>query len=174
MPEAPDATDLSAVTFIDVEADRSGRVLAIGAVRGEETLRVDPRAEGKGAAKALARLAGEGWLAGHNLLEFDLPHLARDPVGFTAGRRRRLDTLVLSMVAEPDRPSHALERDREEPGRIPDPVAHARRARERAAAVVKRLASIDPAAAGCLRRAQRGAAFRSRRSRVCAACSSGA
>ena len=43
MPEAPDATDLSAVTFIDLEADRSGRVLAIGAVRDDETLRVEPR-----------------------------------------------------------------------------------------------------------------------------------
>ncbi len=139
--------DLSRVTFLDVEADRGGRVLAVGAVRGDEKLRLDVRNNPATAGEDLARFIGDGWLAGHNLVRFDLPLLATDPLRYDPGSRPVLDTLVLSMLAEPDRSLHALERADEEAGRIPDPVAHATRARERAIAASQRLGEVGHEAA---------------------------
>ena len=92
----------SGITFLDVEADRSGRVRAIGAVRGEQELRLDPqRLAARTLRRRLAAFAGDGPLAGHNLVVHDLPLLAREPLAFAAGRRVVVDTLVLSLLAWP-------------------------------------------------------------------------
>ncbi|MBI4701977.1 MAG: RecQ family ATP-dependent DNA helicase [Deltaproteobacteria bacterium] len=140
--------ELSDICFVDVEADRRGRPLCIGAVRGERELRLDlagmaPRRAGA----SLRDFAAGAPLGGHNLVRFDLPLLGA--AGFVPGARPLLDTLALAMLADPGQSSHALDKSAgTTPGQIPDPVAHARRAREVAAGAVGRLAGLEPELAG--------------------------
>jgi ATP-dependent DNA helicase RecQ len=136
--------DLSGVAFLDVEADRGGRILAIGGVRGDESVRIEVRPRRERAARdALEAFVGTSAIGGHNLTAFDLPLLAKAPLAWSPGTRPVLDTLVLSLLAEPARPSHALEKASRSPATLPDPVDDAREARERAhhaAAVLDALA----------------------------------
>ena len=122
--------DLSRVTFLDLEADRGQRPLLLGAVRGDRSVRIDLDAGSPSALAAQLTELGEGPLAGHNLTRFDLPLLAA--WGFRPLPRASplIDTLFLSMLADPSRPSHALDKtDGPQRGGLPDPIEDARRAR---------------------------------------------
>ena len=134
---------LAEAVFIDVEATRRGRLLAIAAICGERVLRLDPRADG--AADQLERFIESRCIAGHNVAAFDLPHLEA-ALGFRAGARTVVDTLVLSLLATPDRPSHAL--PKAAPDRTPDPVADARASRAVATEASEALRAMDPGLAG--------------------------
>jgi ATP-dependent DNA helicase RecQ len=131
------------VTFLDVEADRTGSVLEVGAVRGERVLRVARNAEGR---EALAELVEQGIVAGHNLIAHDLPLLSRPPFGLAIAAERALDTLLLSLLADPTRVSHALDKSGQErpPGAPPDPVADALAARALAVDCSTQLAGLAP------------------------------
>jgi ATP-dependent DNA helicase RecQ len=134
---------LADVAFLDVEADRSGRVIAIGVVRGDEELRIHVgRSDERRAANELARFIGASTIGGHNVTAFDLPLLARSLGWSPAGDV--VDTLVLSLLADPARATHALEKDARGLGALPDPVSDARRSRELAIACFAQLEDIDP------------------------------
>lgn len=138
--------DVSDVVFLDIEADRSGRVLAVGALRAEESFRVDlarPHA-GPTAVSELTLFVKDSAIAGHNIVAHDLALLARPPLAWCPGRRSVVDTLLLSLLADPTRQSHALDKSGDSPGGLPDPLADARRARDRALECVETLARLDP------------------------------
>jgi ATP-dependent DNA helicase RecQ len=146
------STDLEGITFLDVEATRGGRVLQVGAVRGARELRLElDTGRRPGASKAaraeLEALLGErhGAIGGHNLIEFDLPRLMAPPLELAIGERPIVDTLVLSMLADPTRRSHALDKSLARlAGGVPDPVADARLSREVARGALDALAVLDP------------------------------
>ncbi len=129
--------DLQDVCFLDVEADRAGRILAIGVVCGDEAHTFDADS-----VAALAELVADCAVAGHNLLRFDLPHLER-ALGLRFEGRPILDSLVASMLAWPDRRTHAL--DKPPDGALPNPVEDARRSRDVVTAAAAALAALDPA-----------------------------
>ncbi|MBN2192536.1 MAG: RecQ family ATP-dependent DNA helicase [Polyangiaceae bacterium] len=120
--------DLSTVTFLDVEADRAGRLLEIALVRGDEAARV--RIAGRTAKAIGADLVplALGIVAGHNLARFDLPLLRAAGLGPEVVGA--LDTFVAAMIADPTRLSYGLPKsDPVLKGAVPDPVADAREAR---------------------------------------------
>jgi ATP-dependent DNA helicase RecQ len=133
--------EFSSVTFLDIEASRAGEVLAIGAVRGDQALAVGADAAG---IRALARLCGDGLVAGHNLSGHDLPLLSALPHAFAVPGERVFDTWVLSLLADPTRLSHALEKTdaATRGGALPDPVADARGSRDLAEQCVAALADL--------------------------------
>ncbi|MFH1466820.1 MAG: RecQ family ATP-dependent DNA helicase [Pseudomonadota bacterium] len=93
--------------FLDLEVTRDGRVMEVGAVRGEATLRLTrPRAVDWERLDRFA--AGADLIVGHNVLEHDLPHLARAAPGLALLTVPAVDTLVLSPLCFPRRPYHAL------------------------------------------------------------------
>lgn len=144
----PRTLDLSEVTFLDVEADRSGTLRAVAAVRGDHTLSLDIAArglrDGRDTARELARFTGTGAVGGHNVLGFDLPLLARSPLAFEPAVPV-VDTLVLSMLADPGRTSHALDKPADRPaGSLPDPLADAVAARALAARCLATLTAVEP------------------------------
>ncbi|MBI5851575.1 MAG: RecQ family ATP-dependent DNA helicase [Planctomycetes bacterium] len=102
---------LARCAFFDLEVDAQQQVRAAGAVFGERELRLEA---GSTAQKldALARfVAGAEFLVGHNVLWHDLPCVARMAPASPLLRMRVLDTLLLSPLAFPRRPYHALVKD---------------------------------------------------------------
>ena len=85
-------------------------------------------------ARALAKLddlsQGAGFLLGHNLIEFDLPHLAAANPGLRLLRLPAVDTLWLNPLAFPRNPYHHLVKYYQEGqlkrGRVNDPELDAR------------------------------------------------
>ncbi len=113
-----------------------GRVRAFGAVRsdtGESLVH-----SGGGLSAALARLddfvRDAAFLLGHNLIDFDLPHLAASKPDLRMLRLPTVDTLRLSPLAFPRNPYHSLVkhfRDGDlERGKVDDPESDARQALE--------------------------------------------
>jgi ATP-dependent DNA helicase RecQ len=140
--------DLSDVTFVDLEADRNERPLALGAVRGAGELRLQlPSASPRTLDDSLRRL-GTGPLAGHNITRFDLPVLRAWGWTPPASASPIIDTLLLSMLADPSRATHALDKaDTALPGSLPDPLLDAGRARQRLLECERLLLEIDPSSA---------------------------
>ncbi|MCA9624849.1 MAG: hypothetical protein KC731_37755, partial [Myxococcales bacterium] len=139
---------LGALPYLDVEADRKGRILAIGVVRGDTSLHLALEAMSPEASReALLRLVGDrGVIAGHNLVAFDAP-LLEQALGLSLGRRPLLDTLHLSLLAWPERTSHRLDKTDgagEAHVALPDPCADARRARALALEAEAELATLEP------------------------------
>lgn len=102
-------TDLPHDTvFIDIEMNRAGRITELGAVRGDTELHL--RAPLTSAdLTALDRLArGAPAVAGHNVLAHDLPALQAAHPELALLKLGAIDTLVLSPLAWPDRPTHRL------------------------------------------------------------------
>lgn len=119
------------ILFIDVEADRRGRLHSVGAVRGEQRFRWDA-ADGPPALHGLDRLAeGVRWIAGHNILAHDLPVLRDRAPALRLLGLPALDTLILSPLAFPANPYHRLVKDYKLVGdAVNDPVADADLSRE--------------------------------------------
>ncbi|HEY3234795.1 MAG TPA: RecQ family ATP-dependent DNA helicase, partial [Polyangiaceae bacterium] len=137
--------DVTDIVFMDVEADRTGRVLAVGAVRGDEAVRIEVRrGVERAAASKLTLFVRDSAIGGHNFIGFDKGLLAQPPLGWFAQERPILDTLTLSMLADPMRMSHALGKQEQAPGSTPDPVADARESRERAEQCWEILRALDP------------------------------
>jgi hypothetical protein len=117
---------LSDVTFIDLEADRRGRPLRLGWVRGADSGAISLA----GRARSQPELDRLGpVVAGHNIREFDLPILAGARLSLRA--EVVIDSLLVSLLADPLRPTHALGKDNLPPGAVPDPVSDAEASRQR-------------------------------------------
>ena len=87
---------------------QDGRIRAFGAVRAD----TGRGYSGGGSASELAKLDdladGVSFVLGHNLIGFDLPHLAAAQPGLRLLKLPAVDTLRLSPLAFPRNPYHHL------------------------------------------------------------------
>ena len=120
---------------LDLEISRkSERIRAFGAVRAD----TGQGYSGGGSASELAKLDdladGASFLLGHNLIAFDLPHLAAAQPGLRLLKLPAVDTLRLSPLAFPRNPYHGLVKHYQDgglkQGRVNDPELDSRLALE--------------------------------------------
>ena len=120
---------------IDLEVGRNdGRIRAFGAVRGD----TGEGYSGGGTVSDLARLdelaEGVDFVLGHNLIAFDLPHLAAAAPGLRLLKLPAVDTLRLNPLAFPRNPYHRLVKHYQDGGlkrgRLNDPELDSRIALE--------------------------------------------
>ena len=118
---------------LDLEVNRKdARIHAFGAVRRDTGRRLVH--SGSGLSTALARLddlaAGASFVLGHNLIAFDLPHLAAAKPDLRLLKLPAVDTLRLSPLAFPRNPYHHLVKHyqdgRLKRGQVNDPELDAR------------------------------------------------
>ena len=136
---------------LDLEVSRDGgRIHAIGAVRADTGHRLVH--SGGGLAAALVKLddlaAGASFVLGHNLIAFDLPHLAAAKPDLRLLKLPAVDTLRLSPLAFPSNPYHHLVKHYQDGGlkrgRVNDPELDSRLALEVFGDQRKALKGISP------------------------------
>ncbi|MYE11283.1 MAG: RecQ family ATP-dependent DNA helicase [Gammaproteobacteria bacterium] len=98
---------------VDLEVGkRSGRIHALAAVHEDGDVLTRSRIKARELSEALAELdgfaRGAGCLVGHNLTDFDIPHLRAAAPDLELLRLPVLDTLRLSPLAFPANPYHRL------------------------------------------------------------------
>lgn len=105
-------TSNSPTLFLDVETSDDGRIYGLGAVYGDrKPLGANNARAVQEALPALRIWANEAsFVCGHNSLLHDFPLLERTSFGRIA-EEKRLDTLLLSPLAFPKKPYHALVKD---------------------------------------------------------------
>ena len=108
---APDDSFRPPCLSLDLEVrGKDGRILALGAVRADDGRRLVH--SGRGLAAALAKLddlaEGASFILGHNLIAFDLPHLAAVKPDLGLLKLPAVDTLRLNPLAFPSNPYHHL------------------------------------------------------------------
>ena len=117
---------------LDLEVGGDDRIHALGAVRADTGRSLTH--SGGGLAAALERLddfvGGASVLLGHNLIVFDLPHLAAAKPALRLLRLPAVDTLRLSPLAFPRNPYHSLVKHYQDGGlkrgRLNDPELDSR------------------------------------------------
>ena len=116
---------------LDLEVSReNARIHAIGAVRGD----TGRGYSGGGSVSELAKLDeladGASFILGHNLIAFDLPHLAAAKPDLRLLKLPAVDTLRLSPLAFPSNPYHHLVKHYQDGGlkrgRVNDPELDSR------------------------------------------------
>ena len=126
---------LSLGVSLDLEVSvRERRIRAFAGVRRDTGQSLTFPTKGEGLAKALARLDGFAddatFLLGHNLIDFDLPHLGAAKPDLRLLRLPAVDTLRLNPLAFPRNPYHHLVKHYQDGalkrGRINDPELDAR------------------------------------------------
>ncbi len=114
IPWADDSSrPLSRCLSLDLEVDvKSGRIRALAGVRPDTEQSLTLAIARNSLAGALAKLddlaAGAQILLGHNLIEFDLPHLRAASPNLRLLRLPAVDTLRLNPLAFPRNPYHHL------------------------------------------------------------------
>jgi ATP-dependent DNA helicase RecQ len=121
---------LSSALLLDIEVSHQGKILKIGATRGEIKLACSQSARVDQMWHQLDKVAtGASCLIGHNLVRHDLPVLLQAAPNLALLQLPVIDTLVLSPICFPQNPYHRLVKNyklvRES---INDPVADARQA----------------------------------------------
>lgn len=118
---------------IDLEVDPGqAKIFAFAAVRNQDEKKVVFRNGNREAAlDRLEQLAGEAdFLLGHNIIRFDLPHLAAVRPRFAGLAAKPIDTLWLNPLAFPSNPYHHLVKHhhdgRLQAGHVNDPELDAR------------------------------------------------
>lgn len=96
---------LDAITFIDLEVTRAGRIADIGCVK-----RDGQQYRGRSIEQMHQFLQGTAFLCGHNLLHHDLKYLKWKSQPYLEALRF-IDTLYLSPLLFPARPYHRLVKD---------------------------------------------------------------
>ena len=101
------------ILSLDLEVDRrTARIHAFAAVRHDGEALVRGRIRARDLPAALRELdafaADAEYLLGHNLIDFDVPHLRAAAPELRLLRLPRLDTLRLSPLAFPANPYHHL------------------------------------------------------------------
>ena len=136
---------------LDLEVGKEdGRIHAFGAVRADAGQRVVH--SGGDLPAALAKLDeladGASFVLGHNLIAFDLPHLAAAKPDLRLLKLPAVDTLMLSPLAFPRNPYHHLVKHYQDGGlkrgRVNDPELDARLALEVFGDELKALREADP------------------------------
>ena len=124
---------------LDLEVGRNdGRIHALAGVRPGTDETFTQTVSRRGLAKALARLdelaQGADFLIGHNLIDFDLPHLKAANPNLRLLQLPAVDTLRLNPLAFPRNPYHYLVKHYQDGslrrGRLNDPELDARLALE--------------------------------------------
>ncbi|MCU7548333.1 RecQ family ATP-dependent DNA helicase [Chitinophagaceae bacterium LB-8] len=114
-----------AITFIDLEVTRAGRIADIGCVKGD-----GQQFRGSSIAQMHQFLQGTAFLCGHNLLHHDLKYL-KWKSEFNLQGLRFIDTLYLSPLLFPARPYHRLVKDNQlDPEQYNNPLSDALKTRE--------------------------------------------
>ena len=124
----PVAGFLAQGVLLDLEVSHGGKLLKVGAARGEQTFLRSGRFDKD---KALAELdgfaEGAGFILGHNVLRHDLALLREKAPDLVLHRLPVVDTLFLSPIAFPENPYHRLVKDYKlVTESVNDPVADAR------------------------------------------------
>ncbi len=140
----------------DVEFGRDGRFHAMAARRAPGEERVWEREAGHTFDRAhdelVAWLRPDDVLVGHNAVRFDLPEIARRRPDSPLRARPVVDTLVLSVLAFPRRPYHALVKDdRLVRDAVPNPLSDARASGRLLDDAIAALRALPPAEADVLR-----------------------
>ncbi len=114
------------IIFFDTEVGKkSGRVWDYGAVREDGVVMHE---SSETAFRAFIR--GARWLAGHNILDFDLTHIA-PMIQEECPEAELIDTLYLSALLFPARPYHFLVKDDKlQSGELNNPLKDAEKAAE--------------------------------------------
>ena len=129
------ASLLTRCLSLDLEVVREdGRIRALAGVRPDTGQSVIYPVAREGLASALARLddlsEGAEILLGHNLIDFDLPHLQAANAGLRLLQLPAVDTLMLNPLAFPRNPYHHLVKHYQDGqlkrGRVNDPNLDAR------------------------------------------------
>ena len=150
-PEAESATISLRCLSLDLEVGKEdGRIHAFGAVRADTGRRLVH--SGGDLPAALAKLDeladGASFVLGHNLIAFDLPHLAAAKPDLRLLKLPAVDTLMLSPLAFPRNPYHHLVKHYQDGGlkrgRVNDPELDARLALEVFGDELKALREADP------------------------------
>ena len=106
---------MSCLGWSDLELTRNGQVKAIGAHYEDRTLHRGELRTSADRDAAMAELekflAPATYVAGHNLLAFDAPHIQAFRPNSSLLRKPVIDTLVLSALAFPKKPYHKLIKD---------------------------------------------------------------
>lgn len=118
--------------LLDLETSGSGRLLKIGAVSGERSfLRSGDFNRSEALSELDAFAAGSRCVAGHNILDHDLPVLAEKRNDLAILGLPVIDTLFLSPLCFPENPYHRLVKDYKLVSEsVNDPVGDARLAGE--------------------------------------------
>ena len=117
---------------LDLEVGRADDLIhAVAGVRPDTGQAVAVPRVGRNLAQALAKLAdGADFLLGHNLIDFDLPHLRAANPGLRLLNLPAVDTLRLNPLAFPSNPYHHLVKHYQDGslvrGRLNDPELDAR------------------------------------------------
>ena len=135
---------------LDLEVGRDDRIHALGAVRADTGLSLTH--SGGDLADALEKLddfaEGASFLLGHNLIAFDLPHLAAARPALRLLKLPAVDTLRLSPLAFPRNPYHSLVKHYRDGdlkhGRVNDPELDSRIALDLFGDVCEALAKTAP------------------------------
>jgi len=97
---------MSEILFLDLEVSGKERIVEIGLVAGEDTLRTDSL---KKAAEFIEDHRGRlRYLCGHNLVEFDDRYLKQSSLGVLLEELIRVDTLSLSTLFFSEKTVHKL------------------------------------------------------------------
>ncbi len=97
------------IGFLDLEVDPSGRIYHMGAVTGSGTFERRGKFDPAEALAALDQFCKEArFIAGHNILQHDLPVIQAGFSGLKLLQKPVIDTLYLSPLAFPENPYHRL------------------------------------------------------------------
>jgi ATP-dependent DNA helicase RecQ len=111
MPEASRTAGPNTV-LLDIEATLDGQILHIGAVRGAGRYeKKAPMDVGRMLSELDHFAAGAKCIVGHNLVQYDLPLLQSLRPTLNVLKLPVIDTLLLSPLAFPENPYHALIKD---------------------------------------------------------------
>lgn len=106
---------MSCLGWFDLDLTRNGQLKAIGARYEDRTLHRGELRTSADRDAAMAELekflAPATYVAGHNLLAFDAPHIQAFRPSSPLLRMPVIDTLVLSALAFPEKPYHKLIKD---------------------------------------------------------------
>ncbi len=123
---------LNSCVFIDLELHADRRLGRLGAFCGQAVFERGGRPAVRAALDELDRFAtdaGARWLVGHNVLRHDWPAIRRIAPDLALLRLPVVDTLLLSPLAFPENPYHALVKDYKlVKDSVNDPVADSRQA----------------------------------------------
>ena len=148
----PLPAELNRCLSVDLEVDaRTARIKALAAWRpdtGERLIARDgpPNENEIGRLDRMAR--GAGFVLGHNLIAFDIPHLQAACPGLEVLSLPRLDTLLLNPLAFPRRPYHRLVKHYRDAGLLRqtrnDPLLDSQLAHEALASQYRELVKAKP------------------------------
>ena len=137
--------------LLSIDLEGATTISAIGAIGTDRAITFAWKGGNRGLARALAELEefarGASCLIGHNIIEHDLPLLAKHAPDLELLHLPAIDTLYLSPLARPENPYHHLVKQHHEPAlartQVNDPLLDAELTLELLADIVGDLKAKD-------------------------------